>query len=96
MSDTAVENQEIKELFVLVGRNSDGVEGVASFVDPADGIMKPAIGGASKVDYLLVIGQALANASGLDLQLTKWTGRVDHELIHPEELPDISELGELL
>jgi len=96
MSDTTAENQEITELFVLVGRNSDGIEGVASFVDPADGVMKPAIGGKSKVEYLLVIGQALANASGLDLQLTKWTTRTDHELIHPEELPDIAEFGELL
>lgn len=96
MSDTTEEKQEITELFVLIGRNDEDVEGVASFVDPNDGVMKPAIGGRSKVDYLLVIGQALANASGLDLQLTKWTGRVDHELIHPEELPDIADLGELL
>ena len=96
MSDTAAENQEIKELFVLIGKNSEGIEGVASFIDPNDGVMKPAIGGRSKVNYLLVIGQALANASGLDLQLTKWTERVDHELINPEELPDIAELGELL
>lgn len=95
MSDTVVENQEITELFVLIGRNNEGVEGVASFVDPNDGVMKPAIGGRSKLDYLLVIGQALANASGLELQLTKWTSRVDHELIQPEELPDIAELGEL-
>lgn len=74
-----------------MGTTEEGIEGIASFIDPTDGVMKPAVGGGSKVDYLLVIGQALANASGLDLKLTKWSGRVDHELIRPEETEDNEE-----
>ena len=97
MPDTEAEDKELSELFVLIGRNEAGVEGVASFIDPTDNVMKPAIGGRSKLKYLLVIAQALSNASGIELVMTKWGSREDQETITPEkELPEMEEMGDLL
>lgn len=93
MPENDAEDKELGELFVLVGRNDEGVEGVASFVDPRDNTMKPAIGGASKLKYLMVIGQALANASGIELTMTKWVNRENHTTITPElETPDAGDM----
>jgi hypothetical protein len=84
----AEESQELQELYIVVGRNSEGKEGVASYVDPRDGVMKPALGGRDRAGGLIEIAQALANESGLSLTMTKW-GRIENlEMIEPEKPGD--------
>jgi hypothetical protein len=78
------ESGELNELYVLVGINDAGQEGVASFIDPRDGVMKPALGGQQRVPELEAIGQALANASGHQLRLTRWEGRKNIGVFRPE------------
>lgn len=75
----------LKELYVVIGRNEKGDEGVASYVDPSDGVMKPAIGGHSRLQYLYTIAQTLANNSGLELIIAKWASRELHATVTPEE-----------
>lgn len=81
----AEESQELQELYVLVGRNAEGREGVASYVDPRDGVMKPGLGGRARAGELMEIGQALANESGLKLRMTKWVRLEVLDTIAPEE-----------
>ena len=89
MDETAEEPQEVKplsdiqELFILVARGEDGVEGVASYVDPRDGVMKPGLGRRERIPELLVIGQALANESGVPISLTRWSIEPDYERLTP-------------
>lgn len=77
------EDSCLHELFVLVAQNEDGVEGVASFVDPRDGIMKPGIGGRARMQELLGIGQALSNESNVAIHLTRYTLEPDYQRITP-------------
>lgn len=74
---------DIQELFILVARGEDGVEGVASYVDPRDGVMKPGLGRRERMPELLAIGQALANESGIPICLTRWSIEPDYERLTP-------------
>lgn len=75
----------IKELYVVLGMDSDGNEGVATYVDPADNVMKPLVGGRRRVPVLQQVGKALAIASGKELTLAKFTQRGNLEVITPEK-----------
>ena len=78
----------LKELYVVIGRNEKGDEGVASYIDPNDGVMKPAIGGYSRLDYLYTVAQTLSNNSGIELVIAKWSTRELHATVTPEESED--------
>lgn len=80
----AENTEELQELYVLVGRNAEGKEGVASYVDPRDEVMKPALGGKDKASELMMIGQALENESGLKLTMTRWVRT--HNYLSMEDL----------
>jgi hypothetical protein len=80
----AENTEELQELYVLVGRNAEGKEGVASYVDPRDGVMKPALGGKGKASELMMIGQALEKESGLKLTVTRWVRT--HNYLSMEDL----------
>lgn len=76
--------KQISELYVVLGVNDAGQEGVACYVDPADSVMKPLCGNRHKVPTLLTVGKALANASGVKLKLVRFMSRGDLEVIAPD------------
>ena len=77
------EQNTITELYVVLGVNTAGVEGVACYVDPADEMMKPLCGGLKKVPTLLTVAKALAVASGQELRLVKFSTRGNLDVITP-------------
>lgn len=66
------ENAEIDELFVIVGKDSEGNEGVAVGLSNT-GHAEPLIGGRRRAPRILQLAQALANESGQELHLVKFT-----------------------
>lgn len=76
----------IDELYVVLGKNAAGDEGIATYIDPDDNVMKPLVGGRARVPVLLQVGKALAIASGIELQFAKFTRRGNLEVLTPEEL----------
>jgi hypothetical protein len=74
---------ELEELYVVIGIDSDGNEGVVSYTTP-DGVMRPALGGPHREKELRAVAQALANVSGIPLCFTKWVKSDVLELIAPE------------
>lgn len=77
--------KSIDELYAVIGTNEKGQEGIAGYLDPADGIMKPLVGGLSRVPRIIEAAQALANASGQELKFVKFTRRGNLEIFKPQE-----------
>lgn len=75
----------VDELYVVLGKDSDGNEGVAMGIDKTTGQGEPLIGGRHRIPRLLGLAQALANDSQRDLQLVKFTLRGNLETIVPSE-----------
>lgn len=75
----------VDELYVVLGKDSEGNEGVAAGVDKTTGQSEPLIGSRRRVGRLLGLAQALADDSGRELQLVKFTSRGNLEKIVPTE-----------
>jgi hypothetical protein len=76
----------MKELYVVIGKDDDGNEGVASYIHPQTKVMKPLVGSRQRLPVLLQVGKALAITSGRELQLVKFTKRGDLDVLTPEKL----------
>lgn len=72
---------KIEKLFAVLGIGPDGDEGIASYVDPADNIMKPLVGSLKAVPRMVEVAKALEIATGMRLQLVVFTGRGNLEMI---------------
>jgi hypothetical protein len=82
MPDT--KTAEIDELYVVVGRDSQGNEGVA--IGLADtGQAEPLLGGRRRVARILELAKILADESGQELNLVKFTKRGTLQTITPQE-----------
>lgn len=76
---------KIGELYVVLGINEEDQEGVASYTSPGTGVMVPMIGSLKRVPELLSIGQALANVTGREFRLVKYSRRGNLDWIKPDE-----------
>jgi hypothetical protein len=75
----------IDELYVVVGKDQEGNEGVAMGIDASTGATEPLLGSRRRIPRVLELAQALANQSGQDLHLVKFTTRGNLQTIKPEE-----------
>ena len=78
-------SKTIEQLYAVLGVNKDGVEGVATYIDPADNVMKPLVGGLSRLPTIIETAKALALASGIELQLVKFNQRENLDRVTPED-----------
>jgi len=78
------EQAEIEELYVVVGHDSNGAEGIAIGFDEATGGMEPLLGSRRRLPRILELAKALANESGKTLSLVKFSSRGMVETIQPE------------
>lgn len=76
---------QIKELYVVIGTNDEGVEGVASYTSPDTEVMVPMIGSLKRVPELLTVGKALANVTGREFRFVKFSKRGNLDWIRPDE-----------
>lgn len=74
---------EIDELFIVVGRDSNGNEGVAVGLSDA-GQAEPLMGGRRRVPRILELAKVLANESKQTLHLVKFTQRGVIESVVPD------------
>lgn len=65
----------IEELYVVIAKNPEGIEGLAMGVDITTGKTEPLLGGRRRVHRVLQLAQALANESGVELSLVKFSSR---------------------
>ena len=77
--------EKITDLYVVLGVNEEGVEGVASYTAPETGIMVPMIGSLKRVPELLAVGKALANVTSREFRLVKFSKRGNLDWIKPDE-----------
>ena len=75
----------IDELYVVIGTDADGNEGIAVGVDAKTGQTEPLIGSRQRVGRILPLAQALANQSQKSLFLVKFSTRGNLETINPAE-----------
>mgnify|MGYP001461253869 CR=1 FL=1 len=71
----------IEQLYAVLGVGPDGIEGIVSYIDPTDNVMKPLVGSAKRIDEMKTIARALQNASGATLQLVVFSQRENLELV---------------
>lgn len=71
----------IEKLYVVLGTGPDGAEGIASYVDPDDGIMKPLVGSLKTVPRMIEIAKALEQVSGVKMQLAVFSQRGNLEMV---------------
>ncbi len=79
------ETATVNELYVVLGKDSDGNEGVAVGISKDTGATEPLIGGRHRIPRILGLAQALANDSQRKLQLVKFTVRGNLETIEPKD-----------
>lgn len=72
---------QIEKLYAVLGVGPDGEEGVASYVDPIDNVMKPLVGSLKAVPRMLEVARALEIASGMKLQLVVFSQRGNLETV---------------
>jgi len=75
----------IDELYVVLGKDSDGNEGIAVGVDSATGQTEPLIGSRQRMGRILPLAQALADQSQKSLFLVKFSTRGNLQTINPSE-----------
>ena len=73
----------MKEIYVVVGQGPDGVEGVATWINPATRMMEPLIGSKEKIDELTAAAKAGAHEARISLRLLKFTGCEEVEAFPP-------------
>ena len=76
---------KIRELYVIMGVNEEGHEGVASYTSPDTGVMVPMIGSLKRVPELLSVSKALANVTHREFRLVKFSQRGNLDWIRPDE-----------
>jgi hypothetical protein len=75
----------IDELYVVLGKDSDGNEGIAVGIDSATGQTEPLIGSRQRMGRILPLAQALADQSQKSLFLVKFSTRGNLQTINPSE-----------
>lgn len=73
----------IDELYVVVGQDQEGNEGLAMGIDSSTGRSEPLMGSRRRIPRVIELAQALANESGQELHLVKFTQRGNLETIKP-------------
>lgn len=71
----------IEQLYAILGVGPDGIEGIVTYLDPNDNVMKPLVGSAKRIDEMKSIAIALQNVSGATLQLVVFDQRKNLEMI---------------
>jgi hypothetical protein len=74
----------IEELYVVVGKDSNGSEGVAVGYNTITGAMEPLMGHRRRVPRILELAQALSDESGQELHLVKFSKRGVLQKIAPK------------
>ena len=74
---------QIEELYVVVGKDSNGNEGIAIGLSDT-GQAEPLLGGRRRVPRILELAQVLANESGQELHLVKFSQRGTLETVTPD------------
>jgi hypothetical protein len=72
---------QIEKLYAVLGVGPDGEEGIVSYVDPIDNVMKPLVGSLKAVPKMLEVARALELTSGMRLQLAVFSQRGNLEMI---------------
>jgi hypothetical protein len=83
--DTREPTVKIEEFYVILGKNAEGIEGVATAINPRTKIMEPLIASESRLPTILTLAKAAANVSGMSFELVKFTTRESIELIDPDK-----------
>jgi len=65
----------ITELYVVLGRDNNGNEGIASAVNPVTKIMEPLIGGEGRLKTIATLAKAGSRESGMKFQVAKFSSR---------------------
>jgi hypothetical protein len=72
---------KIEKLYAVLGVGPDGEEGVVSYVDPTDNVMKPLVGSIKAVPRMVEIARALEITAGMTLQLVVFSQRGNLEMV---------------
>ena len=76
----------IDEFYAILGKNSEGVEGIASAINPRTRIMEPLIGGEARLPTILTLAMAGAKESGMTFELVRFRFRESIRFIKPTDL----------
>jgi hypothetical protein len=75
----------MEEIYVVVGLGPDGVEGVATWINPATRMMEPLIGSKEKLEQLTAAAKAGAREAKIPLRMLKFTSAEEVEAFPPPE-----------